>query len=850
MPRRVVPAVVTLGLAIGAIVTSAQQAPAPAPPAGAAAQAAVQPAPPVTFRVEVNYVEVDVQVTDRSGNPVRDLRREDFEVFEDGKPQKVELFSVVDLPVERAERPLFASAPVEPDVQSNARQFDGRIYVILLDDLHTLATRSQLVKRAARQFIERHLGANDLAAVVHVSGRADAGQEFTANKRLLLAAVDKFMGRRLPSTTIARTEEYYRQQGIRQPGDRVNDPFDQERGFNARSAMETLRNVARFLDGVRGRRKALVLFSEGIDYDIYDVINNREASTVLDSVRDAISAATRANVAFYTVDPRGLATLGDESIEVGSFPDDPTLNIGISSLQNDLRLSQDSLRVLADETGGFAVVNTNDFPSAFDRLVRENSSYYVLGYYPTNDRRDGRFRKIEVKVARPGVEVRARKGYVAPKGRAPEATPAAAPAGASAAVRDALASPLSESGLSMNVQAAAFRGAGNTGSVLVAVEVDGRALRFTEQQGQFLETLEMAMQAVDASGNVKGGDRTSLELKLRPQTHAQVLATGVRYLRRLELPPGRYQLRVAGRSQGAALTGAVHYDLEVPEFAKAPFSMSGLVLTSVRAAVTPTARPDEQLKEVLPGPASTAREFGADDTLALFVEVYDNEAAKPHKVDISATLRADDGRVVFKHEDVRGSEEIQGARGGFGYATRIPLAGIEPGPYLLRVEARSRLSDDRAAVARETLIRVQPAPQANRPQPPAPSAPPPPGRVVVPVARGPQSGVPTYREVVARTEDEWAALWESLALRRPAPRVSFSNTMIAAVFLGERPTAGYAVEIVDVKADGAVLVVEYVERRPGDGVSGAQVLTTPFAVAGIPMHPGEVRFVRVEARPQ
>jgi len=402
----------------------------------------------------------------------------------------------------------------------------------------------------------------------------------------------------------------------------------------------------------------------------------------------------------------------------------------------------------------------------------------------------------------------------------------------------------------MHVQAAAFRGSGNSGSVLVAVEVDGRALRFTEQAGQFVDTLEMAMQAVDASGNVKGGDRSRVELKLRPQTHDVVVATGVRYLKRLELPPGRYQLRVVGHSEGAALTGAVHYDLEVPEFAKAPFSMSGLVLTSARAAVTPTVRPDDQLKEVLPGPAATAREFRGDDTLALFVEVYDNEAARAHKVDISTTLRADDGRVAFKHEDVRGSEEIQGARGGFGYATRIPLADVEPGLYLLRVEARSRLSDDRAPVARETLIRVQPAPQASRPQPPAPSPPPPPARLVVPVARGPQSGVATHREMIARTEDEWAALWKSLPLTRPAPKVSFANTMIAAVFLGERPTAGYGVEIVGVKADGEVLVIEYVERRPGDGVSGAQVLTTPFAVAGVPMHQGDVRFVKVEARPQ
>ena len=205
---------------------------------------------------------------------------------------------MVDIPVDRDNRPLFAASPIEPDVKSNEKPFDGRVYVMVVDDLHTRFGRSIRVKAAAKQFIERRLGANDLMAVVHTAGSSEANQEFTSNKRLLLAAVDKTQGRKLDSATANKTNEYNRTRDIRQQGDPLNDPDDMERGFNARTTLDTLRNVADWFGAVRGRRKAILFVSEGIDYDIYDVIaqngsNHQSASTVLDATREAIGAATR-----------------------------------------------------------------------------------------------------------------------------------------------------------------------------------------------------------------------------------------------------------------------------------------------------------------------------------------------------------------------------------------------------------------------------------------------------------------------------------------------------------------------------------------------------------------------------
>ena len=190
--------------------------------------------PPITFRAEVNYVEVDTRVLDRDGKFIAGLTADDFQVFEDGKPQKVTAFSMVNIPLERAERPLFASKPVEPDVRTNLQGADGRIYVIMLDDLHTAALRSQRIKLAAKQFIERYVGANDLAAVVHTSGRSDAGQEFTTSQSRLLRAVDKFMGRKLNSSTRNMMDDAQMRTGTPMAGDPVRD-IDDRSGASTRA---------------------------------------------------------------------------------------------------------------------------------------------------------------------------------------------------------------------------------------------------------------------------------------------------------------------------------------------------------------------------------------------------------------------------------------------------------------------------------------------------------------------------------------------------------------------------------------------------------------------------------------
>lgn len=659
-------AAVLAGLAGGALIA---QAPAAAP----------QAQPPVTFKVEVNYVEIDAVVTDAQGRFVGDLTKDDFQVSEAGTPQSVTAFSRVDVPIERADPPLYRRAVVEPDVRSNRDAFNGRVFLILLDDLQTDFRRTSRVQAAARQFIRRHVGANDMVAVMTTGGNVKASQDFTSSQSRLIAAVDRFMGQKS-----------------------TRDMPVMERSMKARNSYETLRGVAEFLGPVRGRRKAILWFGEGVEFDIGNP-SVADADVVRDAMNTAIAAATRANVTIYGIDPRGIGAGLDEAIELTPLPDE---NNPMGPVFDGVRQSQDSLRSVSDSTGGFAVVNRNDLNESFTRIIQENSSYYVLGYYPVADRRDGRFRAVDVRVTRPGLTVRARKGYTAPPAKRPTPPKDGFDTRIPAPIREALASPVPTRDIPLAVFAASFAGVAPKASVALVIEIDGTKLRFAEKDGLFQEDLEIHTLAMDSGGKVQSGGRDSVPLRLRAASHDAVLTHGLRITRRLELAPGRYQIHVAVREANGGAIGTIRQDLDVPAYDKGPLHISGVAITADSSAAMPTANPDPGFKDVLPSPATATRDFARATTLAIFAEVYDNQISAPHKVAIKSTVIGENGQVAFTAEDERDSSELQGKKGGYGYMAKIPLSGLAPGRYVLRVEAQARISKG-ATASRELEFRVR-----------------------------------------------------------------------------------------------------------------------------------------------
>jgi VWFA-related protein len=639
----------------------------------------------VTFHTEVSLIEVDAFVTDSEGRFVPGLGVADFELTEDGQRQEITSFSAVNLPIERIDRPLFAARPIEPDVRSNEAG-EGRIYLILLDDIHVHPVRVPRVRSALRQFIERNFGTNDLAAVVRVRGGTRDSQGFTNSPQLLLRAIDRFTGG-IPSETVAPTA------GTGLPGS--STAAEQQVAWDARQVSGRLRELSEFLAGVRGRRKSLLFISEGSAFDVYASVGQQGAvaSIVREDTQKAIAAATRGNVTIYPIDPRGLAAI--DSNDLASA--EPVSTAG-------LRLSQDSLRELAENTGGFAAINMNDLERSFQRIVSENSAYYVLGYSPTNERRDGRFRRLQVRVKRPGLQVRSRSGYTAAAGNAPR--PRRTSAANSGPVASALSSPLPTSGVPIRVFAAPYRGNDRTAIVATSVEIDPSAFEFVEKNGIFTDSLEVLQTASNAEGRAFTPLRHAVELSLRPQTWERTKRAGVRVVAQMTLPPGRYQLHVAAGA-GTGRAGGVLYDLDVPDFTRERFVMSGLSLSSTNAAAALTVTTKDAFQTLLPLPISTSRTFDATETVSVFGEVYENMRGAPvHTVDITTELRTDQGRVVFRASESRSSSELRGAAGGYGFKADIPLNGMVPGLYVIRSEATSNVAD-RLSAARDIVIRVR-----------------------------------------------------------------------------------------------------------------------------------------------
>ena len=311
-----------------------------------------------------------------------------------------------------------------------------------------------------------------------------------------------------------------------------------------------------------------------------------------------------------------------------------------------------------------------------------NSAYYVLAYNPPSSRRDGKFHRIDVRTSRPGLTVRARRGYVAPRAntKPPRNTNDISPP-----LLRALNTPVPVDGLKLRVFAAPFKGASTSGSVVVGLELRGSELALADNQ-----RVELVYAAVDTSGETRA-DTDSFTFKLPPDAKARIKQTGIRFLKRLNLPAGRYHLRVGAHDTATGAVGTVSYDLDVPNFNDLPLAMSGLLLTSRDAASTVTARGDAELQKFMDAPPVSLRTFRRADDVAVVADIYDRTGSTLHIVDIVTAVKSRDGKVLLEQKDERSSADLRGAAGAYLHQARVPVGDLQPGTYVLSVEARSRL---------------------------------------------------------------------------------------------------------------------------------------------------------------
>ncbi len=428
----VLAAVLAAPLALGVKAQDAQ-GPPPAPaqqPAPAPAAPADQPTP--VFRSDINFVRVDVIVTDRQGNPVHDLKQEDFEVTEDGKPQAIQTFKLINVSDDTGvgtDPPREVRNPI--DEQTEAARDDVRLVAIFLDDYHVRLENSMRAREILARFVENQFNPKDLISIMYPLWSIN-DVSLSRNRRAVATAMREFTGRKYDHTPRNAFEERYVHYVSTIEAERIRNQV----------TLTAIKGLITKFGGLGERRKAIVLVSEGFT-NVLPVQMNDQVSTcnggacgnqprprpdpiggnspaqqrmesqefflqadMLSDIKMVTDLANRYNCAIYSLDPRGLAPFEFDLSSAGQAA------VSLTKNQQMLDTTMDTLRVLSDETDGRAIVNSNDLDRGLKQIIRDTSAYYLLGYTSAVTT-DGKFHKLNVRVKRSGLQVRSRPGYMA-----------------------------------------------------------------------------------------------------------------------------------------------------------------------------------------------------------------------------------------------------------------------------------------------------------------------------------------------------------------------------------------------------------------------------------------------------
>ena len=365
-----------------------------------------------TFHSTTELVLVNVTVRDKGGNPVRDLKREDFTVLEDNKPQQVISFDLENtdavLSTAATEAPLLGKtqpkASAAPQDALATRPLKDRRLIILFFDLSSMQPDEvDRATTAAQNYVDKQMVAADLVSVVSLGDTLSVNQDFTSDRALLKKALQGFnlgAGGGFEEGSVGTTE------GTAETGGSFTVDDTEYNIFNTDRRLQALRSIADKLSHIE-EKKSLIYFSSGMD---------RTGIENQSQLRSATNAAVKANMAIYTMDIRGLQALvpGGEAQNASLRGTSPYSGKSVSSAFDSNATTQETLVTLAGDTGGKAFLDSNDFGKVFTGVQQDSSLYYLLGYHSSNAARDGRFRRITVKINRPGLKLDFRRGYYAP----------------------------------------------------------------------------------------------------------------------------------------------------------------------------------------------------------------------------------------------------------------------------------------------------------------------------------------------------------------------------------------------------------------------------------------------------
>ena len=659
--------------------------PAFAQNSGQAASAQVSATPQAGFVLKMNGELVLTNVVARdakTGELVRGLKQSDFSIYENGRQQKIDTFDFESVdratPLNEATVSGLAAGATGPGsravVVAKPEELRNHRLIVMFFDLTSMQPEDlDRSVEAAQDFLKTKMQPADLVALVSLGDTLKVDQDFTADKNALINEVGVYNGtggEGFAAGATANSNQVEDTTGYTPDESEYND-------LNTDRELFALRAVAKALEKIT-EKKSLLYFSGGISRD---GIENQA------SLRSAINAAVRANLAIYSVDTRGLqaiSPLGDAS--TGSLRGNGARNGG--ALMNNMNAnfaSQEVMATLSTDTGGKAFFDSNDFAPAFAQVQRDTSAYYAIGFRSSNPLRDGRYRKLTIKINRPGVKLEYRPGYYAPadfkhsghEDRERE-------------LEEQLASDLPATDMAVYLDAMYFRLSENRFYVPVSLIVPGSQIPFVKGGDKDKATLDIIGTVIDEVKRPIGQARETVKLNLDPSLQAR--QKNIQYTTSFNLPPGKYRLKFVVRENQTGRMGSFEAEIALPEMKQAPLKISSIVLASLRQPtkkLSPLVRSGE---EYVP---NISHVFRQDQHLYLLYEIYSPAREKPAEnqpkgtkpgINLLSSLEVIQGSTkVYETAVVQARTINVEGRDAVAIELDVPLAGLKPGQYLCQL---------------------------------------------------------------------------------------------------------------------------------------------------------------------
>jgi VWFA-related protein len=668
-----------------------------------------------TFIVDTKLVVINVTVKDKTGRPVTGLKKEDFQLIEDGVPQNITVFDRQELsteplaPLSFTQRPQTleerAAAPppgaaVNTQVPRDPKRFQDRRLIGLFFDMTSMQPLEQArAQEAAIKWVETQMTAADLASVMTFGSKFRMVLEFTDDRDLLIKT--------LRGLTLGDSSDL---QGMAATAADEGDDSgsfvadDTEFNiFNTDRKLTALEDAARKLS-IYPEKKALIYFSSGVGKT---GIENQS------QLKATVNAAVRSNVSFYPIDARGLVAEAPGGNASVASPRGTGILTGTS--QNSRRASfndsQETISTLAADTGGKALLDSNDLTLGIRQAQEDIRSYYIIGYYSSNTATDGKYRRVQIKLASNSqAKLDYRKGYYASKTFAKFTS-----ADKERQLEEALTlgDPVSELPLALEVDY--FRVAKDRYFIPISVKVPGSAIGFSKKGSNETNQLDFIGQVRDSSGRLAGGVRDQIAVKLNEANAAQVDRRYMQYDSGLTLGPGNYSLTFLAREGLTGKMGTFETKFAVPDLNSGKsLRVSSVILSSQREAVSAAVGAADNNKKLLTNHPlvqdgqkvvpSITRVFRTDQTLYVYFEVYDPGLDDQKVPNVYAAIELlQCARKVYTSRPVRVDKLATSRPGVAPFSFQIPLNRLQPGEYVSQVDVIDELGQ-KFAFPRSSLV--------------------------------------------------------------------------------------------------------------------------------------------------